>query len=376
MNRSADSRRDGFTIIELLVAIGVIGVLMALTLVVIQAARGSAARLSCQNNLRQIGIALSQYATDHRVYPPMVIWTKRGEPLGREIVPVGCIDRVAVGLAPQSEPDPVHANWVLMLLPQLGELPLYQLVSFSRPISDDANAAVRTHSLPVFCCPSDSYNSPDNLFGRGLQVGFTSNTYSRGNYALNAGPDNDCVQPGTEEKPCKSGFLAPGKLLTDNYQVWGSGLGGVNKSLGPHDVGRGLSNTVIVDEIRAGVHALDPRGVWALGQIGSSATARHGRFSDAGRPNHREPYGEEFMGCTALVEEVGVGFLANQNMPCYAPYVREIEINVQAGARSMHPGGVDVLFCDAAVNFIPDEIDYLVWHNMHTRDRSDTTARQ
>lgn len=361
----------GFTIIELLIAIGIISLLFALTLVAIQSARESSARIGCQNNLRQIGIALSQYASDYRVYPPMVIWAKRGEPLGREIVPVGCIDRVAVGLAPDAEPDPAHANWIMMLLPQLGEMPLYRTINFARPVSDDENATARAQPVPILRCPSDIYNNPENAFCRGLQVGLTTNIYARGNYGINAGPDNDCVQPGTAEKPCQAGFVAPGNLLTENQQVWGSGLAGINKAFGPHDVADGLSRTVIVDELRAGVHPLDPRGVWALGQVGSSATARHGRFSDAGKPNHHNPHGEEIMGCTALVDEVGAGFLMKENMPCYQPYVRDIEVNVQAGARSMHPGVVNVLYCDGAVAFIDDEVDYLVWHATHTRNGAD-----
>lgn len=81
------------------------------------------------------------------------------------------------------------------------------------------------------------------------------------------------------------------------------------------------------------------------------------------------------MGCTALREEVGAGTLATLNMPCYAPYTREIEVNVQAGARSLHPAGVNALNCDGSAGFIADDVDYLVWHEMHTRNQR-AEARQ
>ena len=365
------SLRRGFTLLELLVAIAIIGILLSLLLVGIQYSREAMRRTVCQNNLRQIGIALSQYASRIRSYPPVVIWTRRGEPLGRGIVPIGVVDRFTVGIDTPADPDPIHANWVIMLLPFLEEGNLLEQFDVRLPVSHEKNAKARTQNLPVFRCPSDSFNRSDNLFLRGLQVGRTSNSYARGNYGINVGPDDDCVRPGDEEHPCPNGFFAPKDLLTENEQVWGSGLAGVNKSFGPHQVIDGLSQTVIVDELRAGVHALDPRGVWALGQVGSSATARHGRFGDAGRPNHTNSRGEEFMGCTALREAVGSGYLASQGMPCYQPFVREIEINAQAGARSMHPGGVNALMCDGSVHFIADEIDVEAWHALHTRDSQD-----
>ncbi len=296
--------------------------------------------------------------------PLAVVWSPHGEPLGGGILPIGVIDRVAKFGSPDK--DTIYGNWAVMLLPFLEEAALALQWDKATPISSQGNAALRSAELGPLKCPTDPYNAEHYL--RGLSAGLEGNEYARGNFAINVGPDSNCVN-GTmaEDEVCVLGFTAVGgDLKTSNSQVWGSGVAGVNRSFRFAEITGGLSRTVILDEIRSGIDALDPRGVWALGQVASSLTARHGTFADAGRPNPTDPGSDEFIGCTALVQKVGFATLKGDCMPC--DFVGAIgEANTQAAARSLHGEGVNVLFVDSSVQFVADDIDPAPWHAIHTR---------
>ncbi len=136
-------------------------------------------------------------------------------------------------------------------------------------------------------------------------------------------------------------------------------------------VSDGLSQTVALDEIRAGINRHDPRGVWALGQVGASAIARHGLASDTGGPNPCFGSGDEIIGCAALIAEAGP--TGADCMRCFAVGLAG-ETNESTAARSLHPGGVHVLFCDASAAWIADAIDLAVWHALHTRNQAESAT--
>jgi len=372
------NRPHAFTIVELLVSVAIIGLLVALLVPAVQSAREAARRNQCLSNLRQIGTALHNYQDAHNVLPPFTVWGgPPGEPLGLGIVPVGVMDRVALGLAPGSEPDRTYANWMVLLLPHIGQDNLYKDYDSSRPVGDPVNAAVRTTDIAVYRCPSDQFSTSFNLYERDRLAGTSDNQYARGNYAMNFGPNRNCLilSNGTEvPAPCTDGFHASGTdLAVDNTTVWGSGVGGVNVSFQFSDMSDGLSNTVAVDEIRAGVHPLDLRGAWALGFIGASGTARHGLIDgaeDDNGPNNTDPSSDDIIGCTELKDAVTDGYLLQVNMPCFSG-PPGTEVSVQATARSLHQRGVHILKLDGSADFVSDNVNPAVWHAMHTRDSAD-----
>jgi prepilin-type N-terminal cleavage/methylation domain-containing protein len=111
-----------FTLIELLVVIAIIGVLTALLLPAVQKVRESAARVQCQNNLRQIGIAFHNYEATHAAFPP------------------GWIDG--------------YHNYVVYLLPFAEQDNVGKLYNLALPWSDPANQAAVTTAVRLWECPS------------------------------------------------------------------------------------------------------------------------------------------------------------------------------------------------------------------------------
>ena len=370
-------RRRGFTLIELLVVIGIIALLVAMLLPAVQNSREAARRLGCSNNLHQIGLALSNYHGEFQTLPPFSVWSgPKGEPLGGGLIPVGFIDRVAQGISPSTEPDRLNANWLTLILPQLDQGNLYQRFNLQLPSADAANAEPRIAEIASLKCPSDPFNGNNNHYERGMQSGNMGFTYARGNYGMNMGTNRACYSIPTPESPtpCDDGFTVDGTdLAVDNTTCSGNGVGGVNVSFRFSEMTTGLSNLICVEEIRAGVHPLDPRGSWALGYAAASGTVRHGIISpnedDAG-PNNQSRSGDDIQGGLQLTQAVGAARLAALRMPCLASSNPYNALNYEATARSMHPGGVFVLTLDGSTHFVSDNVNPDVWYQLHNRNNS------
>lgn len=132
----------GFTLVELLVVIGIIGLLVSLLLQAVQAAREAARKASCKNNLRQIGIALHNYHDSLRS------------------LPTGCIEWRAWN----SPPTRRQYAWSAMLLPFIEQGNLHQQINWHKPFDAPENAKAANTDLPIYLCPSE----PDFIAGKGL----------------------------------------------------------------------------------------------------------------------------------------------------------------------------------------------------------------
>ena len=135
------SMQKGFTLIELLIVVAIIGILVALLLPAVQAAREAARRMSCQNHLKQLGLALHNYhntfgrlpASFYRVWPPLSTGTTStfGTP---------------------------GWGWGTMILPRLEQTALYEQLQVHTTRADGSPNMKRLAQtpLPVFRCPSDT----------------------------------------------------------------------------------------------------------------------------------------------------------------------------------------------------------------------------
>lgn len=347
----------GFTLVELLVVIAIVGLLVGLLLPAVQMAREAARRMQCQNNLKQLGIALHNYESSHRKLPPSMIWAGRGEPNGGGLLCIGAFDRVAMGVSPASGPDPLRANWVVMLLPYMEQANLSQSMNNNLAMDDPINRPLRTLELSAMKCPSDSFNSTH--YERARLAGTDGHTYARGNYAYNMGPNRPCF---TFKTSCDSGFNSDtDDLVTTASRIWGSGIGGFNVSLRFSDFPEGLSNQAALDEIRSGISPLDPRGSWALGMVGASITAAH-----PGGPNQPE-FGDGLTSCGLMWLTIGQDEMKRMRMPCETS---AIPSNFSATARSQHTGLVNLLRLDGSVETVSDSVEAGVWLDLHSRDNA------
>jgi prepilin-type N-terminal cleavage/methylation domain-containing protein/prepilin-type processing-associated H-X9-DG protein len=323
-------RRSAFTLIELLVVIAIIAVLIALLLPAVQAAREAARRAQCVNNLKQLGIAMHNYQT-------------------------------AVGTLPQGMNGDAWGTWLVAVLPFIEQQPLFNAWNSygnntgAAPYVDGplryngaCNITVTSSRVSAYYCPSDGGNTA--VTGIGQTINGRTMNVTQQNYVVNFG-NTDMEQMTFNGIPFLGApFTDIGSPLVDiaggNYQQ--RQADGTAMTTYPFSAFTdGLSNTMMVSEV-------------IVGQSNGGAWDLRG-FSWGGPPSEY----------TALIGP-------NSNSPdvlwageCQYPYAQNPPCTVADliwyhGARSRHPGGVNVCMIDGSVKFMKNSINLNTWSALST----------
>ncbi len=370
--------RAGFTLIELLVVIAIIAVLIALLLPAVQAAREAARRAQCVNNAKQLALGVMNFEAANSTFPKGV-----NEPYLNGLTPYTGSD--ALG---SDETEPFGPNWAIMILPYIEQAQLYNASNVNgypgwagpynnvaNPVQNAPNAnlynmdwcntTVRGTRLNVFVCPTDANNQPGAFFytpsdyqnypqyaPMDQMKGIPLTNWARGNYGAVQG-NTDCDHS-LNDLDLYQADPFPGMAK--------SGVMGENFGVKLAEITDGTSNTACIAELRVGLNSMDIRGTWALG-LGMASLAGHAKpFNPT--PNNKN--GLSYPNCGDGGDEMQNGPVLGPLFPNAAQ--QGMGFNCGSGmynsggqSRSLHPGGVNVAFCDGSVHFIKNSISEQVW---------------
>lgn len=310
--------RDGFTLVELLVVITVIGILIALLLPAVQAAREAARRMACSNNLRQIALATHNYHDSHQGFP----------------IPA---------------PDSTIAYSVqAQILPFIEQGNLGQRLDFKKPLmvgsgpSSSLNPIyvdVVNQPVPVFLCPSDA--------GEVFYVDSNNVKWAGGNYMFNSGS-------GTGMQYCI-------------YQAT-DGLFWQGSTTRMRDIVDGTSNTLLAAETLFGRRGSDTT---TLVDAQRQMKGLHGSLCALTAESLAAAPSTRYQGTRAStwIRNQGYNSMINAYFP---PNATEPDVahhgTAVMGARSLHPGGVQIALADGSVRFVANTIDLNTWRNLFSRN--------
>jgi prepilin-type N-terminal cleavage/methylation domain-containing protein/prepilin-type processing-associated H-X9-DG protein len=323
--KMAEKNRRGFTLVELLVVIAIIGVLIALLLPAVQAAREASRRSACTNNLKQVGLAILNYESARKIFPP-----------GRS----GCIGNSAsCGTCTTSSLDRHGATGFVMVLPYMEDSSLYAMTLFEKsgiwnfyytsPYWWDANDARRTlvsTRPPIMVCPSSSASPTCVKCGdAGYQFGVDEKAAATGSYALSLGKEG------------------PSGGRTSNTVCAHSGLFVYKNPRTRRKITDGSNKTFTVGEAR---YIDDPNGnnFWTYASANENCLRSTGSELNSPLCNLATP--SIYCGASTKVESWGS------------------KLNGSFG--SEHPGGANFAFADGHVTFISDNIDLGTYQALST----------
>lgn len=304
--------RPGMTLVELLVVIAILGILVALLIPAVQAARESSRRMACQNNLRQVGIAVLNYETAMKKFPPGKKWS-----------------------AKRDSATSFDYAWSSMILSHIELDNLHDQIDFKVPLTDSVNLPATSQAISIYLCPStnrmEEHRTPfGNIMGLNGQPGDGLGCID---YLGVSGPDKDKSNPVTGiEYGAQRGVLLGTKGLEGGDQLLEPPKVTVAKIMD------GTSNTIFVVECSG-------RG---------ADVNKHGEVKNLN--------GAWASGSNISHIKKGV----NDEEP---PKVWEDE-----RVFSDHWSGANVLGCDGAVHFLSDSIEPTALRSLCSRDGEEPVA--
>ena len=308
--------RRAFTLVELLVVIAIIGVLVALLLPAVQAAREAARRMSCVNNLRNVALAMHTYHDANQTLPMAT--------------PYNEINTHEAG-----------GTWGALILPYVEQQAVFDQFDFTVIMSHANNAAAVRYVVPIYVCPTDE-RATDPIFTDRTEASNTINPHEALGmwYPASMGPTipDACLY-------CPEPKASPAARDTYCCQGWNYGTREpANNSTGMFgrhpagfsfgDVSDGLSNTIMNGE----------------------SIPAHCVYVSAYAPNF--PLAGTSIPLNLLNEE------------CLVPGCH----NRACGFKSWHPGGANFALGDGAVHYFADVIDYRLYNALGTKAGSEAAA--
>lgn len=303
MESGGSGSRRAFTLIELLVVIAIISVLIGLLLPAVQKVREAAARMSCKNNLKQIGLAMHNFEGVHGHFPPGYLSNAR--------------------LTDGSGPG---WGWASFLLPYLEQENTYRLIDFNQPLIASGNHALaRTVNVKFLRCPSDLRQDPIPNSDFENPAGLVGDL-ARSNYVACYGNT-----PFLGESPA----VLTQHLIIDG--ISGQGMFFRNSKTRIADVTDGLSNTFMVGERSA----KNSMSTWVGVIPGATWRSINDTANYGGIP-------------TNLASTLVLGHACRQHPP-------STELGVAEDFSSQHINGINVLFADGSCHSLHKSINMNVY---------------